>query len=57
MSARLAGSKALWNRSSVDLRSDEQLAQLMDRGSLSDWAILREMALLDASSRGSNRDT
>ncbi len=51
MSRQLARSKALWNRSSVDLRSDEQLAQLMDRGSLSDWAILRDMALLDPSLR------
>ena len=51
MSTRLAGSKALWNRSSLDLRSDEQLAQLMDRGSLADWAILRDLAMADAALR------
>ncbi|MBK5254476.1 MAG: hypothetical protein JJE39_00435 [Vicinamibacteria bacterium] len=51
MSTLLAGSKAFWNRSSVDLRSDEQLAQLMDRGSVADWAILRDLAVEDASLR------
>ncbi len=51
MSTRLAASRAFWNRSSVDLRSDEQLAQLMDRGSVSDWAILRDLALADATLR------
>ena len=47
MSTELAGSKAFWNRSTVDLRSDEQLAQLMDRGSVADWASLRTLALAD----------
>ncbi len=51
MSTRLAASKAMWNRSAVDLRSDEQLAQLMDRGSLADWAALRDLAVADASLR------
>ncbi len=51
MSTQLEGSKAFWNRSSVDLRSDEQLAQLMDRGSVSDWAVLRDLALADATLR------
>ena len=45
---QLGASKALWNRSSLDLRSDEQLAQLMDRGSLADWRVLRDLALADA---------
>lgn len=51
MSTQLASSKAFWNRSSVDLRSDEQLAQLMDRGSVGDWAVLRDLAMADASLR------
>ena len=55
MSTQLAGSKAFWNRSSVDLRSDEQLAQLMDRGSVADWAILRDLALADPSLRARMR--
>ena len=49
MSTRLAASKAMWNRSSFDLRSDEQLAQLMDRGTLADWAELRDLAAADTS--------
>ena len=55
MSTQLAGSKALWNRSSLDLRSDEQLAQLMDRGSVGDWAILRDLAMTDAALRARMR--
>ena len=51
MSAQLASSKALWNRSSVDLRSDEQLAQLMDRGSVDDWAALRDLAMAEPALR------
>ena len=43
MSTRLAVSKAMWNRSRLDLRSDEQLAQLMDRGTLADWVELRDL--------------
>ena len=55
-SAQLAGSKAFWNRSVVDLRSDEQLAQLMDRGSVEDWAVLRDLALEDAALRSRMRE-
>ena len=55
MSGHFAGSKALWNRSSVDLRSDEQLAQLMDRGSLADWGALRDLALYDPTLRSRMR--
>ena len=51
MSTQLTGSKAFWNRSTVDLRSDEQLAQLMDRGSVADWASLRALALADSDLR------
>lgn len=45
----------MWNRSAVDLRSDEQLAQLMDRGTLTDWAELRNLANNDASLRARMR--
>jgi len=33
----LTHSPALWNRSHLDLRSDEILAQILDRGSMDDW--------------------
>lgn len=33
----LANSRALWNRSHLDLHSDETLAKILDRGSLEDW--------------------
>ena len=55
MSTRLAASKAMWNRSIIDLRSDEQLAQLMERGTLADWADLRDLAATDASLRARMR--
>ena len=55
MSTRLAVSKAMWNRSRLDLRSDEQLAQLMDRGTLADWVELRDLAAADASLRARMR--
>lgn len=40
----LAKSQALWNRSHLDLRSDEVLAQLLDRGELEAWRELYRMA-------------
>lgn len=40
----LSQSRALWNRSSLDLRSDEILAQIIDRGSLEDWRALFDLA-------------
>jgi hypothetical protein len=40
----LAGSRALWNRVGLDLRSDEILAQILDRGSLADWRELYRLA-------------
>ena len=43
-SRRLAASGALWNRSGLDLRSDETLVQLLDRGSIDDWRALYAMA-------------
>jgi hypothetical protein len=41
----LERSKALWNRSRLDLRSDELLAQILDRGSTEDWRELFRLAL------------
>ncbi|MEY4579979.1 MAG: hypothetical protein RL701_4682 [Pseudomonadota bacterium] len=40
----LARSRALWNRSTFDLNSDETLAQLLDRGSLEDFRELYRLA-------------
>ncbi len=36
----LEDSRALWNRSRLDLSSDEVLAQLLDRGTVDDWSEL-----------------
>lgn len=41
------GSRALWNRSSLDLESDEVVAQLLDRGDMADWRALYRMARID----------
>lgn len=48
---QLSQSCALWNRSRLDLRSDEILAQIIDRGSLGDWRALFELARGDAELR------
>jgi len=40
----LSTSQALWNRSRLDLDSDEVLAQLLDRGELEAWRELYRMA-------------
>jgi hypothetical protein len=40
----LARSPALWNRSRLDLASDEVLAQLLDRGNLEDWREVYRLA-------------
>lgn len=47
MSSPLERSPALWNRSRLDLRSEETLAQLLDRGTLDDWRELYRLARLD----------
>lgn len=47
----LARSRALWNRSHLDLRSDEILAQILDRGTLEDWRALYELARTDPALR------
>ena len=40
----LATSQALWNRTGLDLRSDEVLAQLLDRGEVEAWRELYRLA-------------
>ncbi len=40
----LSRSRALWNRNRLDLDSDEQLAQLLDRGELWAWRELYRRA-------------
>jgi hypothetical protein len=40
-----------WNRSRLDLRSDEVLAQILDRGDLASWRELYALAAADASLR------
>ena len=37
-------SRALWNRSALDLRSDEILAQILARGDLAIWRLLYAQA-------------
>lgn len=41
-------SRALWNRSGLDLGSDEVLAQLLDRGRMPEWRTLYRMSKTDA---------
>ena len=45
------GPRALWNRATLDLRSDEVLAQILDRGELADWRALYRLAHADAQLR------
>ena len=40
-------SRALWNRSALDLRSDEILAQILERGDLASWRVLYAQARSD----------
>jgi hypothetical protein len=47
----LDDSPALWNRSHLDLRSDEILAQILDRGTLADWRELFALARTDRALR------
>lgn len=42
---------AMWNRSTLRLDSDEMLAQILDRGDMSDWRELYRLAKADASLR------
>ncbi len=47
MKGALERSRALWNRTALDLRSDEMLAQILDRGDLEDWRALAGLARND----------
>ncbi len=47
-SPRIGSSLALWNRSGLDLSSDEVLSQILDRGDISDWRGLYRLAATDA---------
>jgi hypothetical protein len=51
MTEALERSRALWNRDVLDLRSDEVLAQLLDRGEMAAWRDLYDMARADAEFR------
>ncbi len=51
MSSPSIGPRALWNRDALDLRSDEVLAQILDRGELADWRELYRLAHADAQLR------
>jgi hypothetical protein len=44
----LETSRALWNRSGLDLSSDEVLAQILDRGEMAAWRALYQSARTDA---------
>jgi hypothetical protein len=46
--ASIESSRALWNRSALDLDSDEVLAQILDRGELAAWRALYGLARTDA---------
>lgn len=43
----IASSRALWNRSGLDLGSDEVLAQILDRGEIAVWRALYQLARRD----------
>ena len=47
----MIGPRALWNRDGLDLRSDEILAQILDRGTMADWRELYRLARADAELR------
>jgi hypothetical protein len=47
----LEDSAALWNRNRLDLRSDETLGQLLDRGEMRVWRALHGLARDDATLR------
>jgi hypothetical protein len=44
-------SRALWNRKIADVKSDETLAQILDRGTMTDWRYLFQLAANDTSLR------
>jgi hypothetical protein len=52
MTGNLSHSRALWNWSALDLANDEQLAQILDRGTMDDWRELYQLAKGDPDLRG-----
>ena len=44
----LASSRALWNRSALDLNSNEVLGQILDRGEMASWRVLYDLARNDS---------
>ena len=52
MKKAVESSRALWNRMSTNLDSDETLAQLLDRGDMAEWRELYRLARSDAHLRG-----
>jgi len=51
MTEAIGRSRALWNRDTLDLRSDEVLAQVLDRGEMAAWRDLYRMAQADGELR------
>jgi hypothetical protein len=51
MTSPLESSPALWNRAYLDLRSEETIAQILDRGELTDWRALYRLAREDRALR------
>jgi hypothetical protein len=49
--AALERAALAWNRSRLDLASDEILAQIMDRGDLASWRELYALASVDVAMR------
>jgi hypothetical protein len=47
----LERSRALWNRTGLNLASDEMLAQIIDRGEIDAWRELYRLARKDAALR------
>ena len=47
MKQSLDGSRAVWNRTAVNLESDEVLSQLLDRGEMQVWRELYRLASAD----------
>ena len=43
--------QALWNRATVEVQTDEMLAQILDRGEMASWRALYKMAETDPALR------
>ena len=44
MTGSLSASRALWNRSNPSIDTDEAIAQVLDRGTMTDWRHLYRLA-------------